>query len=73
MHSEVLLVLIKPPGILGVQYIGACSVQREDIMNTLEVVQYIGGIYDVCGGYHEYITVFNINKGFYELAPPHES
>ena len=40
-----------------VQYIGGCSVHREDIMSTLGDimstsgdVQYIGGYHDECGG-----------------------
>ena len=38
-----------------VQYIGGCSVHREDIMSTSGDVQYIGGYHDKCGGYYEYI------------------
>ena len=30
------------------------------------------GYHDVCGGYHEYIGLFNIDS-FYQVAPPHES
>ena len=53
-----------------------CSVHRGEIMGTSGDAQYIGGrggYQDVCGRYHQYIGVFNINQRFYQLAPPHES
>ena len=40
------------------EYIGECPVHQGDIMSTLGDVQYI--------------TAFDIIKGFYELATPHE-
>ena len=44
-------------------------------MSTSGDVQYMGGYQDACGGYHEYIGVFNINQRllpslFYSPLPP---
>ena len=41
-----------------------------DIMSTLGDVQYIEGYHDACGGYHEYIGVFNISQRFLLICSP---
>ena len=38
-------------------------IREWDIMNTLGDVQYIGGCYDACGGYHEYIEGCLVHQG----------
>ena len=62
------------------EYIGGCSVHREDTMSTS------GGYHEYIGGYHEYTGGCSVHWGvfstlgfsieierFYQLAPPHAS